>query len=170
MNINETVQAAHEAGATRDEIIINLVSEHGLSLNAATKAYAAWAKEAGVSSAPVSHKEGALDQLRELYAENMDGWTAQAVADHVVEFVADYEIAESTARDYCKAFSKEMEVDHPVANPREAIFQWFMDNGTDHVADRDEFMDFAESIGRSKSNANEYWKGYELHLHLAGRA
>ena len=29
-------------------------------------------------------------------------------------------------------------------------------------------MAFAESIGRSKSNANEYWKGYELHLHLIG--
>ena len=154
-----------ERNMTRDEAIIELVTHQGYTLNKATKAYAAYAKEHGLTAAIVSHKEAALDRLREIYGDAQDNWTAQAVKDEVIEMAAEYEIAESTARDYCKAFSEELGVAHPILNPREAIFEYFKEHG-DHVT-KDGFMDYAvNELGRSKSNANEYWKGYELHLYL----
>ena len=178
MDYNNTIASLIADNLSRDQIIITLVTEYGCTLNKAQNEYAAYAKAHNLSSAPTSHKEGALDALRELYADNMTGWTAMAVRDHVIEFQADYEIAESTARDYCKAFSDEMGVTHPVLDPRRCIFDWFKAHdltnpAADHYEDLDEmksaYIDFAtNTCGRSRSNANEYWKGYELHLELEG--
>lgn len=176
---NQIIEQLVADNQDRDAIIIQLVSEHDLSLNKATKVYAEYAREHGLTRQATSHKEGVLDGLREKYARideetgdaYAEGWTARAVADEVVEIVADYGVAESTARDYCKAFSTELGIDHPVLNPREAIFAWFLEREqAGDVVQKDEFLAYAtDELGRSKSNANEYWKGYELHLHLVGR-
>ena len=170
--MNKIEQAAyvveqHTAGMTRDQVIIGLVGQN-VTLNTATRTYAAVAKAEGWTTAPTSHKEACLDELRELYAEDLNGWTAQAVSNAVIQFQADYEIAESTARDYCKAFSDELGVPHPVRDYRTMIFEWFRDNAQDdHAAMKKAYIAFAvDELGRSRSNANEYWKGYELHLYL----
>jgi hypothetical protein len=165
-NMTDTIHnLVTERDMTRDQVIIELVTAQGYTLNKATKAYAAYAKEHGLTAAIVSHKDAALDRLRQIYGDRQDNWTAQAVKDEIVEMAAEYEIAESTARDYCKAFSEELGVSHPVLDPRQAIFEWFREQGDS--ADKDEYMEFAvNELGRSKSNANEYWKGYELHLYL----
>lgn len=158
-------------GASRDEVIIRAVSEGGMSLNAATKAYAEYAREHGLTRQTTSHKEAALDRLRELYGDRVldEGaeavWTADTVRDEVIEMAAEYEVVESTARDYAKAFSEELGVAHPTSNPRERMFQFLIDMDARGVADKEAFMEFAVGeLGRSRSNANEYWKGYELHL------
>lgn len=166
--IRDAIVASHESGDSRDAVIISLVSGHDLSLNAATKAYAAVAKAEGWTTAPVSHKEAALADLRDQYP--VEDWDAQAVKDAVIDLADRYGIAESTARDYAKAYSDELEVTHPVLNPREAMFQWFVDVAPtiDDYDDRKAaFKAFAiDDLGRSESNANEYWKGYDLHLAL----
>ncbi len=159
----------HAAGDSRDQIIIGLVTGAGMTLNAATRLYQDVAKAEGWTTVPTSHKDGCLDELRELYADNMAGWTAKAVTDAVVQWQADLGIAESTARDYCKAFSEEMGVPHPVRDYRTAIFEWFRDNAQSDLDEmKKAYIEFAcGELKRSRSNANEYWKGYELHLYLA---
>jgi len=153
------------SGATRDEVIITLVTEQGYSLNKATKAYGHYAKEHGLTSSVVSHKGEALEYLNGAYPDGVD-WDAMAVKAEVVILSEKYGVAESTARDYCKAFSKEIGVDHPMVDPRARVFDWFLEH--DGAAEKEEFILYAtEELGRSKSNANEYWKGYELHLYLS---
>lgn len=160
-----SIQSIIDAGTTnRDAIIIELVTAHGVTLNKATSMYAAYAKENGLTSAATSHKESALDWLDTQY--DVATWDVTAVRESVVELQSRYDVAESTARDYTKAFSKQLEVAHPSENPRDLIFAWFKDNAT--TATKEEFKAYAKSIGRSESNANEYWKGYELHLHIVG--
>lgn len=149
----------------RDSIIITLVADHGLTLNAATKAYGKCAKEQGWTTALVSHKADALEVIAEIWS-NMDAITVKDIQDCIVDIVDRFAVAESTARDYIRAYCDNTGIEYPVTNPREAIFAWFKEQ--DGVADKKEFHAFAEELGRSKSNANEYWKGYELHLHLVG--
>ena len=147
----------------RDGIIIALVTEHGVTINKATKLYGDYARENGLTAAIVSHKADALDWISDTYGA--DQWTASAVKDAVIQIVYTYGVAESTARDYCKAYSKQLGMAMPVEDPRAAIFAWFKEN--DGTATKADFIEFAvEDLGRSKSNANEYWKGYELHLAL----
>lgn len=157
----EIIRAEHDNELTRDQIIVKLVTEHGLTLNTATKAYAAEAKEAGWSSTIVSYKEEALAYISERH-ETLD---AQQVKDLVIEICDEFDVADSTARDYIKAWCEAAGQDYPIENPREAIFNWFKAAGD--TAEKDDFMAFAvDTLGRSQSNANEYWKGYELHLFL----
>ena len=152
-------------GLSRDEIIVKLVAEQGYTLSKATKAYAAYAKSAGLTNAIVSHKEEALNWLKEQYDDNPEEWTAQAVKDSVIELGDRHGIAESTARDYCKAYSQQLGVEHPVLDPRTAIFEWFKKH--DGNCTKKQFLDYAiNELNRSRSNANEYWKGYELHEYL----
>jgi hypothetical protein len=162
--IRDAIATAYAVdGSTRDAIIVGLVTGHKLTLNAATKAYAEWAKEEGIAPTLTSHKTEALAELREQF--DAGSWDHKAVQDMVIVLADQYGIAESTARDYCKAYSEELGVAHPVQNPREAIFEWFKNAGDD--ASKESFMKFAvDHLGRSQSNANEYWKGYELHLFL----
>lgn len=157
---DEIITAEYDNGMSRDDIIVLLVTQKQMTLNAATKAYAAIAKESGWTSTIVSHKDDALAHISKQY----DTLDAATVKDLVIELVDEFDVAESTARDYIKAWCEQAGQEYPIENPREAIFAWFKAAGD--TADKQEFMDFAESIGRSKSNANEYWKGYELHLHL----
>jgi len=161
ISISDLIIAAHATDDTRDATIIMLVTEHSLSINAATKAYAAVAKAEGWTTALVSHKDAVLAMLAEQFPESQ--WDVRAVKDVIVDIVAEYGVAESTARDYCKAHSKSMGVDHPVADPRTAMFTWLVENAA--TATKDEFKAFAgkDGLGRSDSNVNEYWKGLELH-------
>ena len=167
----ESIQAQVADNASRDLIIITLVSEHALTLNAATKAYASYAKDNGLTTAVVSHKESAMDRLAEEYT--VDNWDHIAVRNAVVDLTHHYDIAESTARDYTKAYSRDiLKVKHPKLDPRAAIFDWFKHTAPTLEGDMDEikesFIEFATmDLGRSKSNANEYWKGYELHVFLS---
>jgi hypothetical protein len=150
----------------RDTLILAAV-EDGASLNMATNAYAAFAKEAGITATVTSYKAEVLEGLSVEY--DVDNWDADAVKEEVVRIVTGYSVAESTARDYCKAFSTLIGVVHPVLNPREAIFEWFRDMAAEgSPITKKGFMEYAKSLGRSQSNANEYWKGYELHLYLVG--
>ena len=156
---------AHTADDTRDAIIIKLVTEHDLTLNAATKAYAAVAKDKGWTAAIVSHKEDALAYISDGYDDTLSIKDAREL---IAYFQTEYGVAESTARDYVKAHCDATGTTYPVVNPREAIFEWFKQAGAD--ADKKEFMEYAtETLGRSQSNANEYWKGYELHLYLIAK-
>jgi len=159
--MNTNIIALHDEDVSRDLIIIAMVNDDGMTINKATKEYAKVAKKEGWTTALVSHKDAALEYLAEEYDDN---WTPATVASAVVDLVDRYKVAESTARDYCKAYSKELKVDHPVADPREAIFDWFIANPNPL---KDEFIEYAtDTLGRSRSNANEYWKGFELHIAL----
>jgi hypothetical protein len=156
--------AAHAEGKTRDEMIIAAVQD-GNSLNAAIKTYATWAKASGISSALVSHKETALEDLSGEYGDG--AMTVDEVRTAVAALQVTYDVAESTAKDYVRAHLDSNGHAWPVLNPREAIFAWFKSEGD--TADHAEFITFAcDTLGRSRSNANEYWKGFELHLHLVG--
>lgn len=162
---NQFINDALAADGTRDTVIIGLVTEGDMSLNKATKLYGDYAKANGLTSGVVSHKADALEWLGLNYPEFTD---AAQVKSAVIELQAEFDVAESTARDYVKAYAKQMGVDLPIEDPREAMFQWFVNRiqgGQD--IDKADFIEYAcEKLGRSKSNANEYWKGYELHLAL----
>ncbi len=156
------------SGMSRDEAIISMVSEFSISINKATKLYKQYASDYDLSSGVVSHKKEALSDLNNSFNES--NWSAEAVAEAVIELSHKYNVAESTARDYTKEFSKLIGVQHPTADPRTQIFNWFAsmkENGNEIT--KEDFISFAESIGRSRSNANEYWKGYELHLFLSAQ-
>lgn len=161
-NFTEYFDAAIADDQSRDVIIIGLVSEHKFTLNRASQEYAKYARSAGLTAATVSHKTAALAWLSEQY--DLSEWTAMAVRDAVIDIQQRYDVAESTARDYTKAYSKDLGVTHPSENPRDLIFSWFKAN--EGTATKEAFKEYAKSIGRSESNANEYWKGYELHLYL----
>lgn len=147
---------------TRDQAIIAAVIA-GMTLNTATQHYAKWARAEGLTTALVSHKKEALDYLTDTYGGD---FTLENALEAIPVLVEKFSVAESTARDYAKAYCEGCGVDYPVVNPREAIFNWF--KGNESVT-KEDFMTFAvEGLGRSQSNANEYWKGYELHLFLVG--
>lgn len=150
----------HEEGMGRDTAIITAVTS-GMTLNTATHHYAAWAKSKGLTSVIVSHKSEALEFLA---AEYPTQFNLDNVREALPIMVEKFSVAESTARDYAKAYCEQLGIEYPVINPRDAIFSWF--KSTDSVT-KEAFMKFAtEELKRSQSNANEYWKGYELHLHL----
>lgn len=154
-----------KSGLDRDTIIVKLVTEAGMSLNAATKAYAECAKAEGWVKTVASHKEDALAYLAETYT--VEDWDVNAARNAAIDLADKYNVVESTARDYCKSYSEQLGITHPISNPRTAIFEWFKEH--DGVATKEDFIEFAvEELGRSTSNANEYWKGYELHRYLVG--
>lgn len=160
MSHYDFIVSSQAAGDSRDAIIISLVSEYGLSLNAATRAYADAAKAEGWTTGRESHKDAAIATLTITYGSD---WDAAAVKAAVVELAAEYGVAESTARDYCRAYSEVLDVPHPVEDPRKAMFDWLVENAA--TAEKADFVAFAGEggLGRSASNVNEYWKGLELH-------
>ncbi len=160
-DIVAVIHAEYDNDLTRDQIIILLVTDHAMSLNLATKAYAAVAKHHGWSTALTSHKDDAL-----IFIDGVQDGTEITVDDIkplVLDLQDKFEVADSTARDYIKAWCESAGQAYPVANPRELIFAWFIDHAT--TATKEAFMAYAVGdLNRSQSNANEYWKGYELHL------
>lgn len=169
--MNTYIQSQVASNVSRDLIIIGLVTEHNLSLSKATDTVAKYYKDNGLSKVIVSHKDAALELLAIRYES--DQWDHKAVADAVLDLQAEYGVAESTARDYTKAYSSEvLKVPHPKLDPRLAIFEWFRDVAPTLEGDmthrKEVYMEYAtKELGRSKSNANEYWKGYELHMFLS---
>lgn len=157
-SISNTIGTMLDNDSTRDAIIITLVTDHGISLNKATNEYATYARDNGLTTVSTSHKADALEWLDEQFQG--DDWDHTAVTDSVVDLQARYNVAESTARDYTKAFSKMLGVQHPTLNPRAAMFDYLVANPD---TTKDEFKAFAKDLGRSDSNINEYWKGMELH-------
>ena len=157
--MDQIIIAAQAASQSRDQIIITLVTEHGLSISKASNLYAKVAKAEGWVTGAVSHKDEALADLHNDY--DTRNWDAKAVKAAVVDLQDRYSIAESTARDYCKAFSEELGVAYPVEDPREAMFAWLIEHSEDGT--KEEFKAYCKDLGRSDSNINEYWKGLELH-------
>jgi hypothetical protein len=152
----------HDEGLNRDQAIITAV-QAGVTLNTATKHYAAWAKENGLTTQIVSHKAEALEFLAKKYKGKFTIDSAREAQPLIED---EFGVAESTARDYAKAYCEQIGIEYPVVNPREAIFKWFEKavNPT-----KEEFTIFCKKeLNRSDSNINEYWKGYELHLYLTG--
>lgn len=150
------------AGSTRDEIIIAMVMTDKMSINAATKAYAAVAKAEGWSTGLTSYRDEAAAYL----GNHCQSITVDEMHRLKPMLMDEFGVAESTATDYLKAHCELLGEAYPVLNPREAIFAWFK---TTKDITKEGFMDYAVGeLGRSQSNANEYWKGYELHLHLVG--
>lgn len=159
------MQEIYDAYDSRDTFIIHLVSSHGYTLNKATRAWQAFARNAGISTHTASCKDEAQEWLEDRY--HAGNWTAERVRDAVVELGAVFDVAESTARDYTKAFSKFLKVTHPMLDPRAAMFDFLIKNRGMAAADlKIAFKEFGKDLGRSSSNVNEYWKGYELHLAL----
>ena len=149
----------------RDTIIITLVSDFGMTLNKATNTLATYRKDNGLTSAVKSHKQEALEYLTASY--DVLAWTPATAMAATLELVYKFNVADSTARDYCKAYSKVLGVAHPVHNPREAMFNWLKDNEVDDKEQmKADFKAFGKDIGRSPSNINEYWKCYEFHLFM----
>jgi hypothetical protein len=163
--INEYFAGLNSEGAGRDHMIVQIMGDMGLTLNKATNEYARWARETGVSSPVISYKKEALNWLADNYP--VDQWDHEAVRESVAGLQTEFEVKESTARDYCRAYSDQLKVPHPVLNPREAIFSWICEN-VDHMG-RDELRKglkayAVNNLGRSPSNANEYVKGLDLHF------
>ena len=139
-----------------------------MTLNAATKAYGVWARENGLVTAKVSRKDEALEWLADEF-HTAEDWRPITVKGAILDLVDRFEVAESTARDYCKAFSEDtLGMPLPTENSRTRMFQWLKDHDGDEVIQmKADFRDYAtDELGRSSSNINEYWKGYELHLFL----
>ncbi len=153
----DTIATLIDQDQSRDQIIITLVTDHGCSLNKATKEYATYAKDNGLTTAATSHKQVALDWMEASYAEV---WDHETVVEAILKIQERYDVAESTARDYTKAYSELLGVEHPTLNPRQAMFDYLVANSD---CTKDEFKAFATDLGRSPSNINEYWKGMELH-------
>lgn len=160
----------HDGETDRDTLILALVQHHSCTLNMATKAYASFAKERGLTATITSHKADAMEWLSTEYddAETISATTARGI---VVDLVDRYSVAESTARDYLAAWFKEQGMEMPVDDPRTLIFQYLKDHQDDFLAHyqdaKDAFIEYAcNDLGRSRSNANEYLKGMDLHLFL----
>jgi len=156
--LHTAIASIIDTGADRDTAIITLMTEQSITLNMATNIYAEYARDNGLTTAKVSHKAEALNYIEGIYLD--DEWDVKAVSDMVIDIVSKFGVAESTARDYCKAYSEQLGVQHPVANPRAAMFDYLVANPDCTKA---EFKEFAQDLGRSDSNINEYWKGMELH-------
>jgi hypothetical protein len=163
------IAAMLDQDMSRDLIIITLVTDQAMTLNAATKAYADYARANGMTAKVVSHKEAAMGKLASEYPV----WDHVAVTEAVVVLADCYDIAESTARDYTKAYSKLLNVTHPKLDPRAAMFNWLKEASLTSTGEAEDtadmkadFKNFCKSIGRSDSNANEYWKCYEFHMFM----
>lgn len=154
-----------DAKVSRDQIIISMMSKYDYTLNKATQTYGKYAKANGLTSTVASHKDAAIKFLETVNLTRP--WDAHTVKDSVIDMIDKFGIAESTARDYAKAYSEKLKVEHPVEDPRAMIFAWVVAN-VNHMS-RDELkkglIEYAcGPLGRSRSNANEYAKGLDLHF------
>jgi hypothetical protein len=158
------------ASSTRDDIIVALHGD-GLTLNKSMKLYADYAREHGLTTATVSRKPEALTYLAGACTDEA-GWTAECIRDAVIDLQAEFDVAESTARDYCRAYTELMQWTYPVTDPRTAMFEYLIEHAGDEYEElKVSFKLYAtEELGRSASNVNEYWKGYDLHLALTAAA
>lgn len=158
-NLTTVIETGLNEEKSRDEIIIELVTKHDLTISKATKEFAGYLKDNGLSM-NTSCKADALEYI----TEHMSGQEIETgdIKPLVVELMDQFKVADSTARDYIKAWCEQEGQTYPVANPRQAMFDFLVANAG--TVTKEEFKEFGKSLGRSDSNINEYWKGYELHL------
>lgn len=152
---------------SRDEYILWLVQDQGLSLNAATKRYVEDRKAAGLHTGVVSRKKEAMDLLAGLVTIDLKYWV-----EHLQDELA---VSEGAARDYIKAYVKETGATVKSASSSEAILDWMAERAP-QGADAAEWDAFEEELitymrkelGKSVGNTNEYRKAIRFHRKMVG--
>lgn len=165
---------AHAASpfADRDAAILWAYGRgNGATLNMADKAYGMAGLKLG-GGAPVSRKEEALEWLASEYGTR---WDADAVRTAIRAIVARFEVKEGTARDYTKAYSEELEVEHPTTastTDSDEVIAWVVEHYDDHAdyeSLKNALIEEFTARGRSRSNINEYTKGLRMHFAILNR-
>jgi hypothetical protein len=164
----EHMQAHVDANASRDTIIIDMVSTHGYTLNKATKRFAELAKELGIQTGRGSRKAEALALIGEL-----DGTAdAEGLSNTCKDVADELGITAQTVQGYVKEVYEKNGWHFPVVgSASEAILNWLVKN---HECSKEEFTKFMSTAGedgtaRSSSNTNEYWKGMILHRRIMAK-
>ena len=157
--IAETVfNAAVEAGDTRDGTIIKMVQE-GLSLNMAQNVYKDLAKAAGLTKGRVGHKKEALEFIANA---NVGITDSEARLELKAALDSEFGVSPGTAHDYIRAYAAQHGVDLGTSRSGEdndAIYDYIVANPG---MDKPMFREFMESLGRSKGNIDETWRGILL--------
>lgn len=165
MSVQEIAEAKFdeclEAGMTRDEIIIAMVqADDNISLNMAQNVYKDKAKLAGISKARVGHKPQALEHIA---ASGVDILDEQARLALKSELATTFEVSNGTAHDYIRAYAVqegiELNLGGPIGQGSEEIYEFIVANPG---MDKPVFREFMESMGRSKGNIDETWRGVIL--------
>lgn len=158
--------------ADRDAAIMWAYSlGNGATLNMADKAYKLAGLKIGVKT---SRKDEALDWLGAAYP-TADTWTADAVTSAVAHMRSEFEVAESTARDYAKEHSEVLGVAHPSTPTLDSdeVIAWVVEHydsyGADYEALKAALIEEFTARGRSRSNINEYTKGLRMHFAILAR-
>ena len=158
------------AAQSRDEIIIDMMQTNGWTMNKATNEYVKAKKAAGFQMGVVSRKDDAYELMIGMDLESPID--PKAVVESIVDELG---VAESTARDYLKAYAKDKGLEIASGKDSQPILDWIVANapidGTadDWVAFDKEFIAWGTEEGRTRSNLNEYRKGIKLHLMLSNR-
>ena len=155
---------------TRDQIIMDLVTTHGKTLNAATKLYVKLKKDAGLAVGIVSHKADAFKLLGDLNLA--DVIEPKPLVD---QLCVEFGVKPDTAMNYIRAYAEETGRTVKLQAASEAILDWIVTHAptVDDDAAWDEFdaefKDWMTEQGKSPSNINEYRKGIRLHRMLVAR-
>lgn len=160
MEIAEQVFEEHtDKGETRDQIIIAMVMA-GISLNSAQNYYKEIAKEKGLIRPRLGHKKEAMQFIVE---SGVDILNDEARSELKRALSDTFEVSLGTAHDYIRAYATDAEIALPSMGPKgqnnEEIYQFIVNNPT---IDKPGFRDFMDSLGRSKGNVDETWRGVLL--------
>lgn len=155
------------AKLSRDQAIIEMMTKHGLGVNAATKRYIELRKEAGLHTGIVSRKDDALTLLEGVMTVDLKVW--------VERLQEELEVSEGAARDYIKAHCKATGATTRSASSSEAILEWMVAAApaTDDADEWDKFdatlKAHMQELGKSVSNTNEYRKAIRFHRMMTAR-
>jgi hypothetical protein len=158
------------ATLSRDAVILDLVGNHGLTLNAATKAYVELRKAAGLHTGVVSRKEEAFELLSEETGRELDPrfWLPRLQTE--------LEVSEGAARDYLKAYADEHGLTVKSGRQSDVVLDWIAAHAPSLDATDEAWEAFDAKLvawgkaeGRSSSNVNEFRKGVRLHRMLISR-
>lgn len=152
---------------TRDMIIMDMFSNHGYTLNGATKRFAELAKELGIATGKASRQADAMAML------TTDApMSAADIKDECDGVANNLGIKPTTVQGYLKMHYEAQDWNWPaVGSESEAILDWLTDNHECGKAAFEVFMRTAGKDGapRSSSNVNEYWKGMILHRRIMAK-
>lgn len=155
---------------SRDAAIIEMMTEHGLGVNAATKRYIELRKEAGLHVGVVSRKDDALKLLEGIEVVDLATW--------VTKLEDELEVSPGAARDYIKAHCKATGATVRSASSSEAILEWMAERAPRTNDDAEwaefeaEFMHYMKTgfdKPKSPSNINEYRKAIRFHRMMVAR-
>lgn len=152
---------------SRDAAIIEMMTEHGLGVNAATKRYIELRKEAGLHTGIVSRKDDAMELMAGEMTIDLKVW--------VERLQDELGVSEGAARDYIKAHCKATGATVRSASSSEAILEWMVAAApaTDDADEWDEFdatlKSHMQGLGKSPSNINEYRKAIRFHRMMINR-